>query len=591
MAIREGQELDTKAAIAAEQVFYVRRNLLLSGPPSVFAIWLVFIVFREHGNAVGMAIWAALFTLGVCWTHTAGMKPRVVDASNAQDWLRRIPPRMFITNIALGSGAFLLIPGFPVGHQVTYLFVVFALCASSVICYGPHYRLLVATIVPIIIPATVVLFMQGTLLHTGLAIGQIILLGLALYFGHNFALVYRRNLELRFENMQLVRELTAQKEAAESANLSKSRFLASASHDLRQPMHALNLYLGALSGAEMAPSSKPLLANAQECAEAMDDMFRALLDVSSLDAGAVKPDWTVFPIATVLERMRLSYGPAAHERDLVLRVVSSSAWVHGDPAIVERIVGNLVSNAVRYTPHGKVLLGCRRRGERLEIAVYDTGLGIDEDKQALIFEEFYQVENEERDRKQGLGLGLAIVHRLARLLDANIWLRSQFGRGSVFSFDLKIAQVQSAEGLQDARRGPGLAKLVDALVVIVDDERMILDATRAVLERNGSFVFAAGSGDEALRWLAHSRRVPDLLICDHRLRAGETGIQVIERIREEFNKQIPALLITGDTAPERIRDMQSTGLPILHKPIQERDLLRAAAKLLSDDAPRESIAA
>lgn len=582
--------MDTNAAIAAEQALYVRRNLLLCGLPTVFAAWLVVGIFHEFGSAVGLLLWAALFTLGVWWTHVSAQRPRVIDASNAVEWLDRIPLRMWVANSALGCGAFVLIPGFPLGHQIAYLYVIFALAASSVVCYGPHYRLFVATVLPLMIPATIALFMQGTRLHIGLAVGQILLTGLTLYFGRSFNRVFRRNLELRFENVQLVQELTSQKETAEQANLSKSRFLASASHDLRQPMHALNLYLGAMSGVDMAPSAKPLLANAQECAEAMDDMFRALLDVSSLDAGAVKPELSVFPITTVMERVRLAYEPAAHERQLELRVVSSSAWVQGDPALVERILGNLVSNAVRYTQWGKVLMGCRRRGERLEIAVWDTGVGIDPEKQAMIFEEFYQVANEERDRRQGLGLGLAIVQRLARLLNSKVSMRSEPGRGSVFSFDLPVA-ARSVAGLRDKRGRNALAKLVDALIVIVDDERMILDATRAVLERSGSFVFAATSGAEALRWLAHSSRVPDLLICDHRLRAGETGIQAVEKIREEFNKDIPALLITGDTAPERIRDMQASGLPILHKPITEKDLLEAVALLLSGDEAQESIAA
>ena len=583
--------MDTNAAIAAEQALYVRRNLVLSGPACVMAAWIIVIVFRDVTHATSLQIWAGLFSAAVCWLHVSLYRPRVIDASNAREWLRGIPARMLVTNSVLGCGAFILIPDQPLSQQITYLYIVFAMCASSMFCYGPHYPLLVATVIPLMVPLTITLLLQGSLLHWGLAGGQIILTALTLYFGRSFNLVFRRNLKLRFENLQLVSELTAQKEEAELANLSKSRFLASASHDLRQPMHALNLYLGALSSAEIPGSAKPLLTNAMECADAMDDMFRALLDVSSLDAGAVQPESVVFPIASVMERVRLSYTPTAQERRLVLKVMPCSAYVRSDPALVERILGNFVSNAVRYTDRGRILIGCRRRGDRLQVAVYDTGMGISANKQALIFEEFYQVSNEERDRKQGLGLGLAIVKRLAKLLGSDVSVKSQPGRGSVFSFELPQATPRSTTALREARPASGFDKLVGAFIVIVDDERMILNASRAVLERNGSFVFTAASGDEAISQLSHSRRVPDLIICDHRLRAGETGIEVIDAIREEFNKDIPAILITGDTAPERIRDMQASGIPILHKPIQEKELLSAMVELLPGNTLRRSIAA
>lgn len=376
-------------------------------------------------------------------------------------------------------------------------------------------------------------------------------------------------------------ELTVQKELAESATQAKSRFLAAASHDLRQPMHALNLYLGALSRFDLPPAAQPVLASVRHCAQTMDEMFRALLDISRLDASVMRADYSHFPIAAVLDKIRVEFAQQASEKGLRLRVAACALAVRSDVELLERIVRNLVSNALRYTASGTVLVGCRRIGGVLRLAVYDTGAGIDAQDQGAVFEEFYQVGNPERDRVQGLGLGLAIVERLARLLEAPLALRSQVGRGSVFSIDLPLALADCGAGLpapldappDDADRGT-------PLIAVIDDEVLIRDATGMLLAQAGYHVVVAASGAEILGLLGASARVPDAIVCDYRLRDNETGFDVVNALREEFNSDIPALLITGDTSPERIKQVLATGLPILHKPLQDHVLLAALARLL-----------
>jgi CheY-like chemotaxis protein len=347
-------------------------------------------------------------------------------------------------------------------------------------------------------------------------------------------------------------------------------------------MHALNLYLGGLASLELSSVAKAAIANVSQCAQTMDVMFRALLDISRLDSGAVQAEPCAFAVAPLLERIRLEFMPEAQAKRLALRVVPSSAWVRADPAFVERIVRNLVSNAVRYTPRGRILIGCRRKGGRLRIAVHDTGPGIAQAEQRLVFEEFYQSQNPERDRSKGLGLGLAIVERLAGLMQAPVTLVSRPGRGSMFAVDLPLDAARGGT-LDDegrARREGVAGRFAGSLVIVIDDEEMILNATRGLLEQWQCTVVTAVSGRNAVEKLSTSPRAPDAIVCDYRLRDGENGLSAIEVLRAEFNEDIPAVLVTGDTGPERLREIEASGMSVLHKPVPEQVLRDALGRLL-----------
>jgi CheY-like chemotaxis protein len=246
--------------------------------------------------------------------------------------------------------------------------------------------------------------------------------------------------------------------------------------------------------------------------------------------------------------------------------------------LVERILRNLVSNAVRYTERGRILVGCRRREHAIALQVWDTGVGIPTDEQARVFEEYYQVGNPERDQTKGLGLGLAIVRRLAELLGCELELRSEPGRGSCFEFTLPLAKDApiAAEPSPENRRGA----LARGLIVVVDDEQAIRQATASLLTGWGFHVVAAASGDEAVARLSAASAPPDLIICDYRLRGEENGLGAIERLRSEYNESIPAMLITGDTAPDRLAEAQASGLLLLHKPVSNSKLRAAIVNLV-----------
>ncbi len=437
----------------------------------------------------------------------------------------------------------------------------------------PSYRAVFLTMFP---PIVIVLLLQQSWSSLGMGMAALLFLIFMLWSAQRFNSSYLESLRLNYENLALVNELRVQRDAAEVAGLAKSRFLAAASHDLRQPMYAINLYHGALANLPLSPEARGLLADAQQCASAMDGMFAILLDMSRLDAGVVQPAERAFAVSDMLERLRVEFTPMARDKGLELRVVRSRAVIRTDPALAERILRNYLTNAVRYTQRGGIVVGCRSQGDRVRVVVADSGIGIPEDKQSSVFEEYVQLGNPERDRTKGLGLGLAIVRRLGVLLNAPIGLRSSLGRGSAFWVDFERS---SATDIAEREMPVSLGDLKGFWVVMIDDEGAIRDALNTLLRQWGCEVTAAGSGDEAIEMVAMSTRVPDAIVCDYRLRDGEYGLEAIEKLRMEFCEDIPALLVTGDTAPDRIVEIKSSGIPVLHKPLQPEALRQALLEI------------
>jgi len=378
--------------------------------------------------------------------------------------------------------------------------------------------------------------------------------------------------------------LEAARRNAELANAAKTRFLAAASHDLRQPIHALGLLFATLADLVRDESTEPLLDQIDSAVDAIDSMLNSLLDISKLDAGVVRPDITPVDLDVLLQRLNNEHQPIAKVTGNRLRVRTVDATVLSDSAMLQRILANLVSNALRYTVDGRVLVGVRRRGLAIRIDVLDDGPGIPADALEDIFLEFQQLGNPERDRRKGLGLGLAIVKRLAGLLGHEVEVRSAVGRGSRFSITLPLSTEaqRTAKGIATtATIGAGLH---GRRILVLDDDVSVLEAMRSLLERWGCEVIAASSPEEAEASLASAPGPIDMLIVDYRLRRNASGIETVERLHQLAGTRIPALVITGDTAPDRLREAQESGYPLLHKPVKSAQL-RAAMQRLSVRTP------
>jgi signal transduction histidine kinase len=388
----------------------------------------------------------------------------------------------------------------------------------------------------------------------------------------------KQSIQLRFENMDLVERLRQQtvqaddaRLQAEAASVDKSRFLASASHDLRQPIHALGLFLEALGMTSLSHPQRGIFDNAMAACEASRSMLGTLLDYSRLDAGVVHFEPRNFSVQALLAELSREYAPQAEDKNLVFRLRDTSLAACSDPALVSLIVRNLVANAVRYTAGGGVLVGVRKRDPHLVIEVWDTGIGIAADDHPRIFKEFLQLGNPERDRAKGLGLGLAIVQGLCRVIGARVVLCSVPGRGSVFRLTLPLASGVVVDGPRlDSQQLPCVQGL---RVLVIDDERSVLDSMQQLLHSWGCQCAVAASLQEALTLALPE--APQVLVTDYRLQNGMTGKDVIQALRLHWGPALHCVIVTGDTAPDRLRDALDTGAVLLHKPLSANQLFKA----------------
>jgi signal transduction histidine kinase/CheY-like chemotaxis protein len=498
-------------------------------------------------------------------------------------WARGFTAFALAEGLVWGLAAARLMDAPNLDQQMLAMMCAAALSSGGLAAFGSYLPAFLAFFLPTTLPYALYGVLYGDPLHYAFAamavVFVIVLSLLATRANRDLA----RMLRLHFENLDLVEDLGREKVRTEEASLAKSRFLAAASHDLRQPIHALSMFVEALRARIMDAEARQLLGYVEASVTAMGSLFNALLDISRLDAGVVQPHpWDV-PIQPLLERMCRDHAADAALKGIRLVLCPCSAAVHTDPILLEQILRNIISNAIRYTDRGRVLVGCRR-GRRLSIQVWDTGRGIPAEEQERVFQEFYQLGNPERDRAKGLGLGLAIVKRLTSLLECPLTVSSVPGKGSVFKIAVPLSRGAVNEPASDPDIAAGSRR--PGLILVVDDEPTIQAGMRSLLSSWGHTVTASGSCAEVLDEIATLPGIPDLIICDYRLRGGENGIDTIFRLRSEYNEEIPAMLITGDTAPDRLHEAHESGFLLLHKPVAASKLRAAIGNLMSQN-PRD----
>ncbi len=393
---------------------------------------------------------------------------------------------------------------------------------------------------------------------------------------------HRSELEKRIS--EATADLAAKKDMAERANHAKSRFFAAASHDLRQPLHALSLFVAALKMRNQQPEAQTLIDNIEASTAAMELLFNALLDISRLDAGTIEVHPVHFSLRKMLLDIDKQFSALAAEKQLRLHFRPCDVTLYSDPLLIERILVNLISNAIHYTDDGGVLVACRRRGRMVRLSVIDTGRGIPYDQQESVFQEFVQLHNLARDRNKGLGLGLAIVSRLGRLLGHRVDLRSRPQHGSVFSIDVPCGNAQLIQSPTPASAPEQIP--ADALVLLVDDESAILRGMAELFDNWHIDLVTAHSADEAVQWLETIDRSPDVIVSDYRLPDDTDGIEVITRLRQKYGHDIPAILVTGDTAPDTILRISQAGIPMLHKPLRPAKLRALLTHLIQQARAR-----
>lgn len=473
--------------------------------------------------------------------------------------------------------------GFVPEQPVPFLFTAVALtglvCGTvpSLSAFPPA---LVGSIIATVLPVMARSFINGgdtSGAYLSLLTG---LVAINFYYCRTTYRMLRETIRLRLENVELVGHLEEERDRAQAADRAKTRFLAAASHDLRQPIHALSLLIATLAalglrGAVPSGDARDLAGKAKSIVGNLSALLNGLLDISRLDAGVVTVARETVNLSQLFQQLRNEFASVATDRGLDWRVVESRLQVDSDPMMLKRVLGNLLSNAFRYTASGGVLLGCRRRGASVEIQIWDTGAGIPADRQAMVFEEFVQLQNPARDRTQGLGLGLAIVRRTAVLLQHPLKLVSVTGRGSMFSATVPIASTMTVPVPDNRAIRAGIA----VSIMVVEDEGDVLDIMVQLLTLQGHRVYAGRSAAE-VRQLHAAALVAgdapvDLIIADYRLGEGATGLDAIEALCAHIGRAVPAIIVTGDTSPTRIKEASASGHRLLHKPITGEELHEA----------------
>ncbi len=520
-------------------------------------------------------------------------------------WAHYFTATSLVSGLSWGfAGIAFFTPGAVAAQVFLYVSIV-GLAAGSIIATAYWLPSFFAFAVPAIVLSALRLLLEGKSAYVGLAVLMfmylVILMRVALKQSQSVREVYR----LKFENTELVEQLRQQMELAESARLSaedarqsaeeanvaKSKFLAAASHDLRQPLHALGLFVAALENRVDSPDSRVLVEHINRSVAALEGLFNALLDISKLDAGIVQPRVVDLALAPLLAQLALEYQPQAAAKGLAWHCAHSDAVVRSDPTLLDTILRNLLSNAIRYTDQGQIVVTCEAVDGGNCIAITDTGIGIAPEHQREIFGEFVQLHNPERNRNDGLGLGLAIVDRLCRLIGHPIGLISTPGQGTTFTLTVAAGNRASLAPAFQPDMTLTDPALPSALVVVIDDEAAVREAMTALLEGWGYRVLATAAADETLAALTEP---PVAIVADYRLRENQTGDDAIRRIHAAWGETIPAMIVTGDTAPERLRFATQSGFALRHKPVSPsrlRAFLRNAHRHHDVDPALESTTA
>lgn len=546
---------------------------------AVLLVWMVWDVLAHDTllKWLTLVYVVHLFEL-IGWWRT---KDAVEDERSCRKWDARFKFHTTLAAAAWGFGWIVMfIPG-DIGYQALLICIAMGMTAGAVTINPVHRPSLFIYLGVLLSPLIVRVAMEGDSTHWILALMLLTYVTFLLNSGIKLMLTFETSLRQRFEKESLLNELRIREEeiavaldAAEQANRAKSKFLATASHDLRQPLQALRLFTEALQDVAKEPESLRLAGQIGKSVNALVDMFDDLLDVSRLDAGIIQPRWQHFELFDLFDRLYVDFEPLAKAKGLALELPYSNekgmngpqcdAIVYSDPFLLERMMRNLVSNAIRYTDKGVVEVKCHCSSDEVEISVNDTGVGIRPEVLPHIFEEYYQVDNPHRDRRKGLGLGLAIVRRVEELLGYKVEVESTPEQGSTFRFSLKKgdASVLARPFVITQTR----QDVSNKVIAFVEDDADIREFTVEIMQEWGCRVFAGESGADVLRQLDKVALRPDLLVCDFRLPDNQTALDVMRQMREYWG-ELPVLVVTGDTGAEPLQAIQKSGASLLHKPI------------------------
>ncbi|QCB47835.1 hybrid sensor histidine kinase/response regulator [Hydrogenophaga sp. PAMC20947] len=594
----------TAQRVLREQVASLFSTLGSATVADALLAWTVGGLFYWQLHSPWVLAWVGLHFLELLrYPSQAAYHRDPAAAERSAFWARRHWQEMVFFSCIWGALPWMMMPADNLPMTSMIVLVIVGLCSTGLPAVAARWPSVLAFVLPMNIGLISALLWHGSNTHLFLAFFVAVYLLATFQIAQALNKMLTESLLARFEKEALAEQIAEQMAATQRLSDEKTRFFASASHDLRQPLHAIALF-GAVLERELQDHNAGQHANRlMQAVHVMGSSLDTMLDMSRLDAGVVQPELNAVPLKPMLQALNQLFASRAEEKGLQLRLRTTELWVLTDPHLLQRLLANLVENAIKYTDHGGVLVRVRARQDQVWIDVIDSGRGIAPENSEKVFEAFYQVHNPGRDRSQGLGMGLSIVRRLSHLLHHPMQLTSRPGVGTRFRLTLPLAQARPpaliAAATDGARTGAASsmsgihprapaqqtpALVLPSPVLLLDDEVDIGDAMAALLSSHGvqlQVVTDEAAAEHAFGQAAQEGRPFAALICDYRLAEGADGLEAAHRLRAAFNPDLPFLLMTGETSPQRLQRVRDTGVTVLFKPVVAQVLLQTLAKLIA----------
>jgi len=568
-----------------KQIFEARINLLLKQWPIIWggnlvAQTLCGYVLWSHYPPIHIILWCSsnyiLFLMRLYLRSQFNKQIRLGHHA-VKRWAHQYAFSAVIGGLIWGSGAWLFFDASQ-SHLTLFLLLVFIGVTSAGLpalsSYSPAFFCFA---ISLILPIVIKLLTMNWDYANWLAMLSMVFLAINLFYSRNMDKTIGTSITADLKNQSLLNDMTTMRDQAEQANTQKTKFLAAVSHDLRQPLHAMGLFMSSLKTQLNNNKQQSLFANADMARDALVEMFDALLDISRLETGSVKPVIRHHSLAPIIDELISSFSVQAQQKSIKLHAKNIDHIVQTDAILLTGLLRNLLDNAVKYTDEGEILIECQVKQKALKISIQDTGCGIDSTQQQNIFAEYHQLNNPQRNRENGLGLGLSIVQKTADLLDYPLQLVSEQNKGSRFSLIVPLGdKTQIETPISNTSR-----KVFSHLsIMIIDDDPQVREASTQLLSDWSYTALSYASSDEAINAYQQHQQAPDLLICDYRLENNQTGLDAIADIRKVMDPQLPALIITADTHQETLRNITEKDFFVLKKPVKPAQLKMLISELL-----------
>lgn len=571
--------------IAKQKSAYIVKTARSVTVTNILAPVFALLLFYDDADPSKLAIWLSYMAVATfirTWV-TAQLEDQEEKIENPRRDLNVVTFGVALIGLGWGLGWILLVPDLNTMNRMIYLYVTAGGMFNAMFGYCVHWPTFYSFIIPTLVPAISTVLWNRDIFPWPFAIGISILFICVVKIGKNFSKTFEESVRLRLRNEKLYQELSIERDQSIAANVAKSNFVASASHDLRQPMYAVNMYLDSLDLGSIPPSGQATISKIKNSVVTLNEMFEALLNISKLDSLSFKSSSQPFSVERLAASLKEIVKPHALHKQLNIQFDLKTKYAVGDDALLSQMLLNLINNAIHYTDHGEVAVKFFSCDDLLHISVVDTGCGISIDDQSRIFQEFFRVDKT-RDHHDGLGLGLSIVSRLCKLIGAEISIISHLDQGTTFTISTRypISEQMDALGTSHQLTKLETASILGRTIAVIEDDPVVLEAYSHALTTRGATVIKIALEDQAFedQMAMMDASSIDFIISDYRLKTS-SGAEMISKLRDAFNTEIPAMIVTADTSPSHIQYFSKLNIPVLHKPVSFQEVISVIESKLS----------